>query len=323
LTISLFWVILYGMKKKKMTVSDLSVTAKYVNPYTDFGFKTLFGEEANKDLLVDFLNQLLPKKHRIVNLTLKNPEKLGAWINDRKAIFDIYCENKKGSKFIVEMQKAKMKFFKDRSVFYTTFPIKEQSEKGEWDFQLKPVYCVAILDFTFDEKRKHKSYLSKVQLKDQYCRIFYDKLTYIFIEMPLFKKKENELENHFEKWLYFLKHLEDFETIPQILKEPVFVKGFEVAEIANFDENQLWEYEESLKVHRDFKGVVANSIEEGQKIGWAKGIKEGREEGIKEGREEGEKNKAMEMAKKLKEKGNDIRFIAEISGLTPEEIEKL
>lgn len=318
---------MYGMKKKRMTVSDLSVTAKYVDPYTDFGFKTLFGEEANRDLLVDFLNELLPKKHRIVNLTLKNPEKLGAWINDRKAIFDIYCENKKGSKFIVEMQKVKMKFFKDRSVFYKTFPIKEQVEKVEWDFHLKPVYCVAILDFTFDEKRKQKSSLSKVQLKDQYCRIFYDKLTYILIEMPLFKKTENELENHFEKWLYFLKHLEDFETIPQILKEPVFIKGFEAAEIANFNENQLWEYEESLRVYRDFRGVIANSIEEGEKKGWAKGLREGRIEGmkevLKEGIKEGEKNKAEEMARKLKEKGTEISFIAEISGLSPEEIDVL
>jgi predicted transposase/invertase (TIGR01784 family) len=258
---------LYGMEKKKMTANDISVTARYINPYTDFGFKTLFGEEANKDLLIDFLNQLLPEKHRIVNLTFKNPEQLGALRIDRKAVFDIYCENERGDKFIVEMQKAKVKFFKDRSVFYTTFPIKEQAEKGEWDFFLKPVYCVAILDFTFDEDRRHRSFLSNVQLKDQYCQTFYDKLTYIFIEMPFFTKTEKELENHFEKWLYFLKNLEDFHAIPDILKEPVFVKGFEVAEIANFDEEQLAEYEESLKVYRDFRGVIDNSHEEGRKEG--------------------------------------------------------
>jgi len=71
-------------------------------------------------------------------------------------------------------------------------------------------------------------------LKDQYCQVFYNKLTYIFIEMPRFTKQEHELETHFDKWLYFLKHLEDFENIPGILNEEIFVKAFQVAEIANF-----------------------------------------------------------------------------------------
>ena len=120
--------------------------ARYINPYTDFGFKKLFGEEANKDLLVDFLNELLPAEHKIVNLTFKNIEQLGYVKDDRRAIFDIHCENEKGDKFIVEMQKAKVKFFKDRALFYTTFPIKEQAEKGDWNFKLNPIYCVAIVD---------------------------------------------------------------------------------------------------------------------------------------------------------------------------------
>ena len=168
------------------------MTARYINPYTDFGFKKLFGEEANKDLLVDFLNQLLPDPHKIVNLSFKNTGRPGSIKEDRRAIFDIHCENEKGDKFIVEMQKAKIKFFKDRSLFYTTFPIKEQAEKGDWNFRLKPIYCVAILDFTFDDDRKQKTYLSNVKLKDQYCQTFYDKLTYIFIEMPRFAKGEDE-----------------------------------------------------------------------------------------------------------------------------------
>ena len=177
--------------------------ARYVNPYTDFGFKKLFGEEANKDLLIDFLNQLLPAQHKILHLTFKNLEQSGDIKSDRRAIFDIHCENDKGERFIVERQKAKIKFFKDRAVIYTTFPIKEQAEKGDWDFKLNPVYCVAILDFTFDDDREQKDYMSNVQLKDQYCQTFYNKLTYIFIEMPRFTKQEHELENHFDKWLYF------------------------------------------------------------------------------------------------------------------------
>jgi predicted transposase/invertase (TIGR01784 family) len=285
--------------------------AKYINPYTDFGFKKLFGEEANKDLLVDFLNQLLPAPHKIVELTFKNPEQLGDITTERKSIFDIHCQNDKGDRFIVEMQKAKLKFFKDRSIFYTTFPIKEQAEKGDWNFKLNPIYCVAILDFTFDDDREQKNHLSRVQLKDQYCQTFFDKLTYIFIEMPRFTKKEEELENHFDEWLYFLKHLEDFEKIPGILKEKIFIKAFETAEIANFDEKQLAEYEESLKHYRDLKGVIDTSFEEGEKVG------------IEKGRKEGEDNKAKKIVQNSIKEGLSIEIISKITGLPVEEIEKL
>jgi predicted transposase/invertase (TIGR01784 family) len=285
--------------------------AKYINPYTDFGFKKLFGEDASKDLLMDFLNQLLPARHKIIHLTFKNPEQLGPIDSERKAIFDIHCENDKGDRFIVEMQKAKIKFFKDRAVFYTTFPIKEQAEKGDWDFKLNPVYCVALLDFEFENGRKQKNHLTHVQLKDQYCQTFYDKLTYIFIEMPRFTKKEDELENHFDKWLYFLKYLESFESIPGILKEKVFLKGFEIAEIANFDEKELAEYEESLKYYRDLKGVIDTSFEEGEKAGYEKGEKVGYDKG------------KMEMAKSMKIKGYTIEEISGLTQIPKEEIEKL
>ncbi|UCH95559.1 MAG: Rpn family recombination-promoting nuclease/putative transposase, partial [Candidatus Aminicenantes bacterium] len=202
--------------------------ARYVNPYTDFGFKKLFGEEANKDLLKDFLNELMPAKHKIVELNFKNTEQWGVIAAERKAIFDIHCENANGERFIIEMQKAKIKFLKDRAMFYTTFPIREQAEKGDWDFKLNPIYCVALLDFKYDEHREKKDFIRNVQLKDQYCQVFYEKLTYVFIEMPRFTKKEHELETHFDKWLYFLKNLEDFENIPGILKEKIFEKAFHV-----------------------------------------------------------------------------------------------
>ena len=123
---------------------------RFINPYTDFGFKKLFGEEGSKHLLKDFLNQILPPIHTIKDLTLKKTEALPEIQSERSAVFDIYCESESGSKFIVEMQKAKMNYFKDRMVLYSSFPIKEQAEKGEWDYKLQPVYCIAILDFVFE-----------------------------------------------------------------------------------------------------------------------------------------------------------------------------
>lgn len=282
-----------------MQRQEALVKAKYINPYTDFGFKKLFGEEGNKDLLADFLNQLLPDKHKIVNLTFKSPEQLGDINSDRRAIFDIHCQNDKGDRFIVEMQKAKHQFFKDRSIFYTTFPIRDQAEKGDWNFELNPVYCVAILDFVFDDDRKQKNHVSHVQLKDQYCQTFYNKLTYIFIEMPRFVKEENELETHFDKWLYFLKHLEDFENIPGILNEEVFVKAFEIAKIANFNEKELDQYENSLKYYRDLKGVIDTSFYDGRK------------------------SREIEIARQSLKEGLSIELISKLTGLSKDEIEKL
>ena len=125
--------------------------AKYLNPFTDFGFKKIFGEEASKPLLIDFLNALLPQTDKIVDLSFKNNEQLGQTELDRKAIYDIFCENEKGKKFIVELQKAKQNYFKERTIYYSTFPIREQAEKGEWNYNLKAIYCIGILDFTFDK----------------------------------------------------------------------------------------------------------------------------------------------------------------------------
>ena len=293
--------------------------AKFINPYTDFGFKKLFGEEASKELLVDFLNQLLPSEHKIVKLSFKNTEQLGDIKSDKKAIFDLYCENELGDRFIVEMQKAKIKFFKDRALFYSTFPIKEQAEKGEWNFKLNPVYCVAILDFEFDDDREKKEHISNIQLKDQFCQTFYNKLTFIFIEMPRFQKQEHQLENHFDKWLYFLKNLEDFQHIPAILEEEVFLKGFEIARIANYNENEMAEYENSLKHYRDLKGVIDTSFEEGKEEGKA----EGRIEGIEEGKKMGEMSEKVRLAKQFKELGTPIETINQATGLSIEEIKAL
>jgi predicted transposase/invertase (TIGR01784 family) len=131
------------------------------------------------------------------------------------------------------------------------------------------------------------------------------------------------LENHFDKWLYFLKHLESFESIPGILREEVFLKGFEIAEIANFDEKELAEYEESLKYYRDLKEVIDTSFEEGEKVGYEKGKKTGYEKGEKVGIDIGKDEKTREMAKTMKREGEPIEKISRYTGLSKEEIEKL
>ena len=252
---------MFGLNNKK----TMSV---YINPYTDFGFKRLFGEEANKELLIDFLNELLPLTSKIASLTFKSPEQMGDTSNNRKAVYDIYCQANDGTFFIVEMQKAFQEYFKDRTIYYSTFPIRTQAKKGKWDYQLSMVYCVAVLAFEFgneeliaiDEEIFEEDFYHEVELKDQHNRVFYKKLKYIFLEMPNFNKTENQLTTRFEKWIYFLKNLEDFTEIPSILNEPIFQEAFEVAKVANFNQNQLDAYEESLKNYRDYHNTMDSAV---------------------------------------------------------------
>ena len=172
---------------------------KYINLLTDFGFKRLFGSEPNKALLIDFLNVILPPQHIVADISYKNNENVGNTVMDRKAIFDIYCESKTGEKFIVEIQKAKQNYFKDRSVYYSTFPIQEQAEKGDWNYKLSSVYTIGILDFIFEDHKREQEFVHTVELKNQNCEVFYDKLKFIYVELPKFTKKIEELEDELDK----------------------------------------------------------------------------------------------------------------------------
>lgn len=279
---------------------------KYINPFTDYGFKRLFGEEPNKDLLLDFLNELLIEEQgQIKNLTYLKTEQLGTTDIDRKAIFDLYCENEKGEKFIVELQKSKQNFFKDRTLYYSTFPIREQAKRADWDYELKAVYTIAILDFIFEaDKNEPDKYRYDVKLTDiETKKVFYDKLTFIYLEMPKFNKTVDELETRFEKWLFVLRNLNRLDRIPDKLKERIFEKLFEIAEIARFTPEQMRSYEDSLKYYRDLK----NSLDTA------------REEGLIEGIEKG----VEKVAKNALKMGKSVSEIIELTGLTKEQIEGL
>ena len=282
---------------------------RYINPYTDFGFKKLFGTEINKELLISFINSLLHGKEVITNLTYLNTEHLGTSEADRKAVFDVYCENEKGEKILVEMQRGLQQYFKDRSIYYATFPIREQAQRGDWDYQLKGIYIIGILNFTFDEKDDNYFH-HEVQLLDNHTKeVFYDKLTFIYLEMPKFNKTEDELHTMFEKWLFVLRNLSRLMERPKALQERVFTRLFEAAEIAKFTKVEYEAYEDSLKAYRDWKNMIDTAMmiakkegheegrQEGREIGRKEGRKEGLKEGLKEGREEGLKEGLKEKPK--------------------------
>ena len=284
---------------------------KYINPYTDFGFKLLFGTAMNKELLISFLNALLFKEETVKDVTYLNAEHLDTQEYDRRAVFDVYCENEKGEKFLVEMQRGEQQFFKDRSVYYATFPIREQSQRGKWDYELKAVYIIGILNFTFNDT-DGDYFHHEVKLVDLYThKVFYDKLTFIYLEMPKFNKKEDEGESMFDKWLFVLRNLSSLFERPRALQNRVFDRLFEAAEIAKFNPKELGEYWESLKNFRDWYSVMSTQL------------KKGREEGLKEGLEQGRKEECFKNAKKMKQAGIAFDVIAQVTGLSIGEIASL
>ena len=279
---------------------------RYVNFYTDFAFKKLFGTEVNKELLISFLNALLKGREEIQDISYLNTEHLGTQEYDRRAVFDVYCTNERGEYFLVEMQKGEQQFFKDRSVYYSTFAIREQAPRGEWDYGLKGIYTIGIQNFCYDAT--DPSYYHEVKLMDTATKeVFYDKLTFIYLEMPKFTKTEAELETLFDKWLYAIRNLASLMERPRALQEKVFQHLFEAAEIAKFDRKERFEYEESLKNYRDWFSVMQTAELRGEQRGMAEGRMEER----------------LSNARNLKKLGVPVGTIAQAIGLSAEEIERL
>lgn len=288
---------------------------KYISLLTDFGFKRIYGKKPNKMLLIDFLNALFDGEQVVRDVTYLNSEHVGDVYAERKAIFDVYCENERGEKFIVEMQNAYQTYFKDRSLYYATFPIREQAPKGSaWDFQLQHVYVVALLNYDLQEAAfAEEDIHHDVGLLDKKThRVFNDKLTFKYVEIAKFDKPLDKLETCYDKWLFVLKNLSRLERQPKELRDKVFDRVFKEAEIAHFTPTELRHYEDSLKAFRDVKNCI-DSAEE-------KGRAEGREEGRAEGRAEGERAKAIEIAKQLLAMHLPVESITKATGLSEQDL---
>lgn len=303
---------------------------KYINPHTDFGFKRLFGSEFNKELLISFLNAMFHGEQNVQDVTYLNSEQLGDRADARRAIFDVYCENDKGEKFIVEMQNVYQEFFKYRTIYYSTFPIREQAQRGgEWDFRLNPVYTIGLLNFNFaDGLENAKHWHHEVKLMEvETHEVFYDKLTYIYVEISKFDKMESELVTMYDKWMYVLKNLSRLMQRPAALQERVFTRLFEQAEIAKFNNEELKLYEDSMNAYRDIVNAIRTAEKtkyaEGEADGMAKGLAEGLEKGRAEGLEKGRTEGITKVAINMLGKGMPAELVAEMTGLPIDEVQRI
>ena len=323
---------------------------EFINPFTDFGFKRIFGQEINKDLTIDFLNLLLDGERHITDLTINNPEMQPETEAERLVVFDLYCESDDGTQFIVEMQAARQNFFLDRSLYYQSRAIVAQGEKGkDWCYDLQPVYGIFFMDFTMSECSGLRTDVALMNMNTN--KVFNPKLRQIYLEMPRFTKEANECENDFERWLYLIKNMKMLKRMPFKAQRAVWDKLLEVADVASLNKDEKALYDRALKNYRDYHSIMETAQMDGHKAGWKEGheaglkagLKEGREAGHKAGREEGHKEgleeglkqglqegmikgelkKQMEIAQKLKNMGLSISAIQESTGLSKEEIQQL
>ena len=279
---------------------------KFINPFTDFGFHRIFGQEVHKELLIDFLNQLLKDERHIIDITFLNPIQQAGSIEDRGVIFDIHCRDDKGGWFVVEMQNGAQPYFYDRGIYYLSRAISNQGEKGkDWKFSLCPVYGIFLLNYKMGINSKFRT---DVILADRDTgRMFSDKIRQVYLELPWFTKEPDDCETDFERWLYLLKHMDTLERMPFKARKAVFDKLLEVADVANLSKDERILYDEALKRYRDYK----NTIDYAEEKGVEKGIKIGKTE------------EQRLIAANFKKRGVNTEMIAQCTGLSIEEIDNL
>ena len=281
---------------------------KFINPFTDFGFKHIFGREMDKDILIEFLNDLLEGEHTIMDLRIMNNERLPETEQGRKVIFDIHCETDKGERIIIEMQNREQPHFKDRALYYLSHSVVEQGIKGTWDYELA------------DRENG---------------QVFNPKFRQIYIELPRFNKEEEECETDFERWIYVLKHMDTLDRMPFKARKAIFERLERIGSMANLTPKQRAQYEAEWKMYNDYYNTLDFAVEKGMKKGMEegmeKGLQKGLEEGLQkglqkgkaEGKAEGRQEEKHSIALNLKKLGVSIEQIAFATGLSIEEIEKL
>ena len=285
--------------------------AKFINPFTDIGFKRIFGQEISKPVLIAFLNALLDGERKIVDLQYLDKEQHGETIDNRSLIYDVYCKLDNGEYIIVEMQNKSQPFFKNRSIYYISRSISRQGEPGnDWVYDIKAVYIIALLNFHRDDISKE--FRTDVALMDmKHKTLFSDKMRLIYLQLPYFTKELDECETLFEKLIYVLKHMDVLKRMPWLAQDAVFQKLASIADVASLTQQERIAYDENLRIYRDNIAVF-----EGQYL-------EGLEKGLEKGEAKGRAEAMMENARRMKTDGMASALIAKYTGLSVNEIEQL
>jgi predicted transposase/invertase (TIGR01784 family) len=288
------------------------VPSVYMNPLTDFGFKKVFGD---KELLIHFLNDILPETH-IIDIKYE-PTESSEW-EARKAVYDLLCISDRDEYYLIEVQRARQTYFTDRALFYSSCMIRRQAPRGYWNFELKTVYVLSILDFTLTETRedKEKHVFEYISLMNERTKErFSEKLRFIYIQLNNFNRTPGELKTNADYWLYFLKNLSRLEGMPSAVRDRIFKRLFQIARIDKLNKEEMITYNKSILEYND----VADAVHYAKQ----RGIELGEQRGIKLGEQRGEQKKAIDFAGKLAARGMSLAEIAELTDISPDDLRKI
>ena len=295
---------------------------RYADLLNDEVFKLVFGQESSKDVMIEFLNQVIPDRH-IVDLDFMDKEMRSLEPGRKNSVYDMFCKTDDGSRIVVEVQRRKQPAYVERSIYYSTFQIRNQVDAGSAEYAFLPVYVISILDFNIEENAGNPEVKTVYRLYEESTHtLLTDRLTFIYIELDKFTKGIDELDGNVLEGMYFcLRNMSRLSECPEKLNHGVFQKMFHISELRNMDEQTRSKVIEKMTTERDLRNQMAyakkTAIEEGLAEGRAAGRAEGRIEGLAEGRAEGR----AETIRQLLESGISLDVIAGALNLSPEEVE--
>lgn len=284
---------------------------KFINPFSDVGFKMIFGSEVSKELIIKFLNSLL--NEGITDITFRNVEALGMGRNDRKAVFDIFCETDKHEMIIVE--NCPQRYFFNRGFYYICRMISRQGQIGSgWKYELLPVYGIYLLNFSLPEFYSWRTnvVLANEETGESFGEI---KLKQIYISFELFNLSKEECVTPFENLIYILKNMDIFDMSPFKEENEAFRRILDAANVNAMTSHERDVYDEVLKRYRDWRCTTEYAIEQAEE----KGLKRGMEKGLEKGQQEA----LQRTAQNMKAMQISIDVIMKATGMTSEEIEQL
>ena len=299
-------------------MNDKPIIGRYARIIMDDWFKRTFGTEPNKGLLIMLLKELIPE-HDIKDLTYVQQEHINPFPGKKDALIDVECVDTDGTRFIVEMQVAKQRFFYERSLFYSTFGIQQQVEKSSsMDYGFPPVYFVGFMDFSLHEGSDRVLYRYSLREKETGEEMT-GSLQFVFLELTNCRKALTPEATLLDNFCYALHNMEHLTDRPEELKEEIFKRLFKTAEIATFTPEERIKYENDMTTERDIQNYISYAREKGLEEGMEKGMEKGREEGREEGRAEGMANAARNMLAE----GFSIDLVVKCTGLSIEQVKEL
>lgn len=276
---------------------------KYADLLDDDVFKLVFGQESSKDVMIEFLNQVIPDR-TIVDLEFVDKEMHHVDRSRRDSVYDMFCKTDDGSRIVVEVQRRKQANFAERAVYYSTFSIINQVSAGAGSYDFCPVYVISILNFGF--KPGGSKVKSEFRLYETDTReLLTDRVTYIFLDLSKFKKTAEELSGDILEGMYFcFKNIVSLTERPEILEHNVFRKIFEVSELINMDEVTRSKVIDKMTTERDLRNQMEYALQEAIAEGHAEGHAAGHAEGLAAG--------LAEAARKMVASGMTHEAVADI-----------